>query len=436
MVRRRTRDVTAAAEIAAAARSPGRFDRQWIAVAAAIFLFVDLAGFAFLIAGTHGWVVPLPRPTTTDFVSFYAAGSLADAGTPALAYDDAAHLAAEERATEPGIRYQFFNYPPVFLLLCAALARLPYLVAFVLFEGVTLALNLAVACRILGERRAPALLALLAFPLVWWNFGLGQNAFLTAALFGAATLLVDRRPIASGLLFGALCYKPQFALLVPVALICSGSWRALAAAAASAIVLIVLSLAAFGTATWQAFVAVAATSPAMYESGRILFAGMANPFGAARLLGATPTIAYATQAAVTLLAAVIVGLVWKRPLSLPSRAAVLVAAAPVAAPLSLLYDLMLSAAAACWLVADRRSPTAPWECSVLVALYPLLLDGRGLGETLRLPAFPLAAIALFALAAARAWREAARGDGRSLREQDFVAVVEAEAGVKQERRRQ
>ena len=204
--------------------------RRRVARFCGVLLAAEIAILAFLVAGTHGWIVPLSRPTTTDFVSFYAAGSLADAGTPALAYDRAAHLAAEERVTGPGVRYQYFNYPPVFLLLCAALAPLPYLVAFVLFEGATLALYLVVATRILADRSGTALVALLAFPIVFWNFGLGQNAFLTAALFGAATLLIDRRPIAAGLLFGALCWKPQLGLMVPFALAAAGRWRAFAAA--------------------------------------------------------------------------------------------------------------------------------------------------------------------------------------------------------------
>ena len=51
-----------------------------------------------------------------------------------------AHLAAEERVAGRGIGYQFFNYPPVFLLLCAMLAALPYLAAFLLFEAATLVL--------------------------------------------------------------------------------------------------------------------------------------------------------------------------------------------------------------------------------------------------------------------------------------------------------
>src|SRR5437764_1380394 len=144
-----------------------------------MLLLIETAGFIFMIAGTHGWIVPLDKPTTTDFVSFYAAGMLTNAGTPALAYDHAAHLAAEESVTAPGIPYQFFNYPPVYLLLCAVLARLPYIAAFVLFIAATCAFYLAVACRILGDRSPAGIVVLLSFPMVFWTMGLGQNAVLT-----------------------------------------------------------------------------------------------------------------------------------------------------------------------------------------------------------------------------------------------------------------
>src|SRR5712692_8546071 len=142
-------------------------DRGLIRVAAAALLAIELAVSAFMVAGTHGWIVPLAKPTGTDFVSFYAAGALANAGTPELAYNMAAHAAAEEAATEPGVPYQFFNYPPVFLLLCGPLARLPYLAAFAVFEAATLALYLLVACRILDDRSGAALLVLVAFPIVF-----------------------------------------------------------------------------------------------------------------------------------------------------------------------------------------------------------------------------------------------------------------------------
>jgi hypothetical protein len=259
----------------------------------AALLALEIAIFLILIAGTHGWIVPLEHATTTDFASFYAAGKLAIAGTPQLAYDQAAHYAMEQVVTAPGIEYQFFNYPPVYLILCAALAPLPYLVAFVLFIAATLLLYLAVARRILDDRSSTTLIVLLSFPMLFWTMGLGQNAFLTAALFGMATLLIDRRPIAAGLLFGLLCYKPHFGLLVPVALAAGGYWRSFAAAAISAGSLVFVSLLLFGWETWHGFVVTAGGSHTIYASGRILFTGFTNPFGAVRLLGGPVPLAYA-----------------------------------------------------------------------------------------------------------------------------------------------
>jgi uncharacterized membrane protein (DUF485 family) len=380
----------------------GRRVRWW----ALILLVIEIGIFWFLVAGTHGWIVPLDKPTTTDFVSFYAAGALADAGTPALAYDHAAHLAAEEAVAGQGIEYQYFNYPPIYQALFMPFARLPYLAAFLLFEAVTFLFYLVIARRILVDYSAVAVLALMAFPIVFWNIGLGQNAFLTAALFGAATLLVDRHAVLAGLCFGALCYKPHFALLVPLALAVGGHWRAFIAAAGSAAAWLLLSLALLGGETWRAFLLTAGSSHAMYESGRILFAGFVSPFGATRLIGGSVALGYAVQAVCTLVAAVIVTWVWRRPASLPVRSAVLASATLVAIPLALLYDLMLGTIAACWLLrGGQKTAMQGWEKTALAILYAALLDSRGLAEQFSLPVTTMAALGLFGLATHRAWRE-------------------------------
>lgn len=376
-----------------------RLDRRSIARLAAVLFAVQFALFALVVAGTYGLLAPLQQPVTTDFVSFYAAGELANAGTPALAYDQPAHLAAEERATAPGIEYRFFNYPPVYLLLCAALAHLPYLAAFLLLEAATLALFLIVACRIADDRSAVAVLVLLAFPMGFWALGLGQNSFLTAGLFGAATLLIDRRPVVAGLLFGAVCYKPHFGLLVPVALAAGGYWRTFAAAAAAVAGLVLASIALFGLDTWRAFLDAASASPTMYQSGRILFAGFISPFGGVRLVGGGPGLAYAVQALASLAAVAVVWVAWRRRLSLPVRAAVLAAGTLVAVPLALMYDLMLGAIAGAWLVrADAEAHKLP-----LVVLFAALVPARALADAWHVPMFPLCAIALLALAAKAAF---------------------------------
>jgi alpha-1,2-mannosyltransferase len=378
------------------------FDRRRIITLCAILLAVELGGFSFLVAGTHGWIVPLAEPASTDFVSFYAAGSLADAGTPELAYDQPAHQAAEERATEPGIQYRFFYYPPVFLLLCAGLARLPYLEAFLVFEAASLALYLFVTRRILQETGWAPLVPLLAFPAVFWTLGLGQNSFLTAALFGAGLLCIDRRPVVAGVLFGALCYKPHFGVLVPVALIAGGHWRALAAAVVSVAALCGLSLILFGWGTWHDFLAEAALSHATYVSGKVSFGGFVTPFGATLLLGATASAAYAVQAAATLIAALLVAWVWRSGRPLAIRAATLAAATLVAVPVALVYDLMLAAVAAAWLTRDEGGLSA-WENATMAVLVVLALDPRDVAEAWHFPVAPLVAIAVLALTAMRAF---------------------------------
>lgn len=385
------------------------FNRQRIVAYASILLVFEIAILIFMIAGTHGWIVPLEAPSSTDFASFYAAGRLADAGTPALVYDQAAHYAAEQQATEPGISYQYFYYPPVFLLVCALLAYLPYLVAFVVFEAVTLSAYLLVARAIIREWGWSATSPLIAFPAIFWTIGLGQNAFLTACLFGGATLLVDRRPLVAGLLFGALCYKPHLGLLIPVALAAGQHWRAFAGATLSVAALTAVSSALFGWETWHAFIVAAADSPGTYESGRIDLSGLVTPFAAALVLGAGHVGAYVVQGLSTTGAALLVVYVWRRGFSLPLRAATLLACTLAAVPVVLIYDLMLAAVATGWLVrAGKESGFLPWEKAALGGLFILPLFSRNIGSSLSLPISSLAVVALFVAIVVRLRSEVSR----------------------------
>lgn len=379
-------------------------DRQRITGWGGILLAYELLGFAFLIGWTHGLFVPIP-PITTDFASFYAAGQLALAGSPALAYDQTVHHAAEMAATAPGVAYQFFFYPPVYLLLCAPLALLPYLLSFILFEAATLALWLLVARQILAARGWAWCLPVLAYPAVFWTIGLGQNALLTAALLGAVTVLLDRRPGRAGLLLALLCYKPHLALLAPVALAGGRHWRAFAAAALGVAAIVALSIAVFGIAPWQAYLGELAGAQAVYETGRINLAGYVTPFGAARLLGLAPSLAYLLQIACTLLVAAIVFWIWRRDVDAARRGAALAAATLLSVPLALLYDLMIAAVAILWLVrAARHDGFLPWEKLLLAFCYLVPLICRYVGEGTGLPLAPLAPLALLALTTIRSLR--------------------------------
>jgi alpha-1,2-mannosyltransferase len=370
-------------------------DRRRIVVGCGLLLLIQLVAWASLAARNE---VPL------DFLSFYAAGALADAGTPQLAYDYQALRAAEEHLA--GSAPHFFYYPPVFLLLCAAFAKLPYGAAALIFEAVTLGLYLAVGRVVSDERGWLAFVPLLAFPAVFWNLAVAQNAFLTASLFGGATLLVDRRPIAAGLLFGALSYKPHLALLVPIALGAGGHSRAFAAAAASGIVLCLISLAAFGPTTWAAFFDNALTVRGAYDHGPIGFGAFVSPFGAAMQFGASSSACYAVQAMATVGAAATVAWSWRRALPLSLRGAMLAAATLVAVPTAFFYDLMLAAIAGAWLVRATGEANSPeWQKPVLAILFLAAYLTPTLGYWL--PIGALTAVALLLLVAAISSRSAA-----------------------------
>ena len=358
---------------------------------------------AFMIAGTHGWIVPLKSPTSTDYVSFYAAGALANSGAPAAAYDQSRHMAAEQKATAPGIPYQYFFNPPTYLLIMSPFARLPYLASFVVMQGVTLALWLLLAVRVAGGGSAAAA-ALVAVPSVWWVLGLGQNSFLSAGLMAAGTLLLPGRPLLAGMAFGALCYKPHLAVLVPVALVAARAWRAFFAAALTVATAVATSVALYGWPTWQAFFANAQRSVrGPIDSGRVLLAGRVDPTGALQLLGLPPLPARCGWAVCAVVAVVAVAWLWRYG-GRETRAAGLAAAVLIAAPFVLMYDLVMASLAAAWLVrAGRRDGFLPGEKAGLGAAIVLdLLASHPIVSALNIPFGAVVGPILLGLAVRRA----------------------------------
>ena len=369
-----------------------------------ILLIEELLIVVFLALWQHGVFTTVHNSPSSDFVSFYAAGKLALAGTPALAYDHAAHYLVEQQAAAGGVGYQYFFYPPVFLLLCAMLATLPYFVSYALFQVATLVPFILVMRALLRAPDWRWLPALLAFPAVFWTLGVGQNAFLTAALFGGFTLLVDRRPVAAGSLLGLLCYKPHFGLLAPIALAAGRRWTAFAAALATVAALVGLSVLLFGWATWHAYLIAFAGSSRIYQSGAIDFAGIETPFGAARLLGFPPGAAYALQLASTLVMAGLTALIWHRPINPPLRSATLLTATLLAVPLALLYDKLLLLVAIGWLLREARAHGfLPWEKLVLLLTWPASLITWVVGAGLHVPLGPVISCAILTLCLPRIW---------------------------------
>jgi hypothetical protein len=94
------------------------------------------------------------------------------------------------------------------------------------------------------------LVAALACPASAINAIDGQAVFLVAALIVGGFGLLERRPYLGGLVLGLLTFKPQFCILVPIALIAAGQWRALLASGLSALAMMIASGLIFGWDLW------------------------------------------------------------------------------------------------------------------------------------------------------------------------------------------
>ncbi len=352
--------------------------RRWMATA----LVLQVVVFAVLLAGTHGWIAPLDHPVSMDFVSFYAAGRLADQGQAVLAYSREAHFAAEQAVLGKGIEYQYFLYPPPFLLVCALLGQLPWVAAFLAFQAASLLGCLAALRATLDLPWRRCLVPLLAFPALPWVLLLGQNAFLTAGLFTWALLLLERHPVLAGLLAAGLACKPHYALLIPLAFAAGGYWRAFAAATLGTFALCAGATLVFGTGIWPAYLGYFAACQPDLQAGLVgRFGAMVSPYGALRAAGGSHAAAALLQAVALAVSATVVALLWRRGAALPLRAAALLAGAMVAAPMSLFYDLMFALAALCWLVRHgRKEGFPPWSASVMVACWLLPAAALALGD--------------------------------------------------------
>lgn len=356
-------------------------------------------GVLALFLVSTGGVDPRGEPLGTDFSNFWSASKLALAGHPASVYDMAAQYAVQKEAFGPQTGFYPFFYPPIYLLICWPLAALPYVTALVIWVLTTGYLYQNVVRRI-GDG-AIGLVPVLAFPAVFVTVGHGQNALLTTAILGAAILDLDRKPVYAGVLLGLLAFKPHLAVLAPIALIATGRWRTLFAAAATAFVLASLSLAAFGLDSWKAFFAAAPMAKAVLDDELMGVEKLQSVFGAVRLLGGGAHLAYVFQTLAAIAATLTLVVVVRRNRSVLVFGATLATAAALTSPYFLDYDLALLAIPLAWAAAQGvRSGFLPWEKTILLAAFALPGVSRGIAAALHVPLGPFV-IALLLWAVAR-----------------------------------
>jgi alpha-1,2-mannosyltransferase len=380
------------------------------------YSLILLAFYAIAIVGwialSSGLTDPNGKPIGTDFSSFYAAGSLVLEGRANDVYDMAAHYARERQIFGDATPYYGWLYPPFFLFVVAPLALLPYPVALAVWQGASFALYLAVIAAILRPIRNDGtiarlwLLAAAAFPAVFVNLGHGQNGFLTAGLFGAALATLAPRPLLSGFLFGLLAYKPQFGLLIPIALLAGGHWRTFLGAGITVIALACAATLAFGPEVWRAFAASTETSRTLLlEQGNVGFEKLQSVFAAVRMWGGGVSLAYVAQATAYVIALLSVVYTWRARGTWHAcgdrnlKASLLVIATMLASPHVLDYDLTILAPAIAFMVAscwpdDFREDDA----SALAAAWFAPLFARAIAGATGVPLGLIVVVMLYFLA--------------------------------------
>ena len=399
--------------VLASLRNGDWLSRERMRLVAFAVAAASLIGLIFLLVTSDGLNDYQNRPLGTDFSNVYAAGTLALEGRATAPFDPPQQHAQEKKIFGDATPFYGWHYPPFFLFIAAALALMPYTLALAVWQSVTLALYLGAIFAIL--RFGPArdtkvaddklwLLIALAYPAVFINIGHGHNGFLTAALLGTALVLLNGRPLIAGILLGLVAYKPQFGLMIPLALVAGGYWRACFAAAATVVLLALVTTFVFGSSIWEAFlVSTHFTRVVVLEAGDTGWHKIQSVFSWVRMWGGPVALAYAVQGAMIVAVGACLAWLWRSDAAYPLKAAALIIAVILGTPYSLDYDLMVLAPAIAFLVADGLDRGfSPYEKTALAALWLMPLIARSVAQAALIPLAVPAMLIVFALILQRA----------------------------------
>jgi hypothetical protein len=306
------------------------------------------------------------------------------------------------------VYYRPFLYPPFWLLLLLPLGLLAVDKATAVFFAVT-----AGASAVEGRRDLWSWLAMATSPAAIFVVNSGQATFLAVVLVYGGLRLLGRTPAMAGILFGLLAYKPQFCLLIPVALIAAKQWRALVWAILTGIVLVLASLAVFGLQTWLDFIAMTrATGGERMHAYvvEVLINYMITPYASALNIGLPRSAASLLQLSSAALAVAATWYAFRNFRDGMARTAALLSATFFVSPYMLNYDLLLLMPAALVLyLRGAKTGFHPFEPLVYAAIWVIPFLTLGLSRH-HLPVAPLV-IAAFLVAALLRLKDEIRSEG-------------------------
>lgn len=343
---------------------------------AGALLLASLTVWRFYLPAANGFDVS-GNQIGRDFLNTWVGPQVAFHDGAAALYDQKGYMAKAAALFGKPLLFHNFSYPPSAIVLFWPFAQLPYFVGLAVWLCVTFAALAAVTLSQVSRVHALAAVGLLAIaPAVIVNGLSGQNGFLSGALLMGGLVLLDRRPLLAGVLFGLLSFKPHLGIVLAFVLLALGAWRTIAAAAATTGLLVALSLLLFGIEPWTQYLTTTREFQLelLREWRGFYVLMMPTWFAPLRTAGMSYAAAMAIQTLVTI--AVMGATTWAvRQTRDPAlRAFIVAAATPLALPYSFNYDLPALAVASVWLITGRISMPPRVETVHLVAWYaPLLM---------------------------------------------------------------
>jgi len=304
-------------------RAAGPFEIHKVVTAGALVLLAAIS-IALLVPRLLNW------PISPDFTMLWAGARFA-IERPHDTYNVAAVTAAQ-MSIRPPVGPLPFPYPPSALPLMAPFGLLPFWPAYFLWTALSAIAFWTAARRMTGK---PWLVFVM--PQVILAIVLGQTTLWIGSLLIWGVLLLRRRSWIAGLLFGiAAAIKPQFAILIPVALIAGPHWKAICGSVVGFFAMVILSL-PFGQFLWIDWAAMIEKHPAIVSGYGLDVLG-ATPMLALRVLG----LPLYLDLPFVLLAAWLVWLAFRRE-DEKRQVLILLAATLIASPYAIRYELAMLA---------------------------------------------------------------------------------------------
>ncbi|MBE7211507.1 MAG: DUF2029 domain-containing protein [Gluconacetobacter diazotrophicus] len=283
-------------------------------------------------------------------------------------YDPAVMLAFQSNLAPTMQGFLPCFYPPPALLLFAPLGLLREGAAALVWA--TLGLTLFTLSTWDPRRRKLCWMALL-LPTTVLSATFGQTGLLASAALLSGLRLVPSRPVLGGMLLGLLAMKPQFGMLLPVALLAAGQGRAFVAAALSGASVVALSLLTFGVAPWIAWVhALPIAERQWHTDAHTLLTWSPTPTASLAALDTPWPLIHVVQVIVAAIAALAV---WVACRSGLDRRAIAVVCTTffLATPHGFAYDMPATAAALLLLGAERLPTPRQFFPMLFVELMPV-----------------------------------------------------------------